>query len=97
VTITTGSAPAALQGGRSMGKLSAAERRALPASDFARPGKGKGKGGKGPGAFPIEDRGHAKAALSRAAHKGGSAEKEVRAKVARKYPGMVHAHHHPAE
>ena len=71
-----------------MAKLTAAERKKLPASDFARPGKGKGKSGKGAGAFPIEDRGHAKAALSRAAHKGGEVEKEVDAKVAKKYPGL---------
>ena len=71
-----------------MGKLTAADRKKLPPSDFARPGKGKGKNGKGAGAFPIEDRGHAKAALSRASAKGGQVEKEVKAKVAKRYPGL---------
>jgi hypothetical protein len=62
-----------------MAKLNAAERRALPASDFA----------LGKGHYPIEDRGHARAALSRISEFGSAAEKaKVRAKVQGKYPSM---------
>ena len=62
-----------------MGVLSAAQRKALPASDFALPG----------GRYPIEDQGHAMAALSRVSQFGTSAEQaRVRAAVASRYPGM---------
>ena len=40
-----------------MGKLSTAARKALPAKDFAGPGR----------SYPVEDKGHAKAAKARAA------------------------------
>lgn len=40
-----------------MGKLTTAERKKLPAKDFAGPGP----------SYPIEDKGHAKAAMARAA------------------------------
>lgn len=40
-----------------MAKLTMAERRALPKSDFAVPSKAPG-----PGSYPIEDEGHRKAA-----------------------------------
>lgn len=62
-----------------MAKLTSAERKALPSKDFVFPGKRK---------FPIEDKNHARDALSRAAHKGGEVEKRVRAAVHRKYPGI---------
>jgi hypothetical protein len=76
-----------------MAKLDAAERKALPGSDFALPGRGKGKSGKGSGSYPIPDQGHAKAALSRVAANGTPAEKAtVRRKVAAKFPGMHLAH-----
>lgn len=62
-----------------MSKLNAAERKALPASAFAVKG----------GHYPIEDKGHAKAALSRVSEFGSPKEKaEVRAKVHARYPGM---------
>lgn len=60
-----------------MAKLNAAKRNALPSSDFVLKKDRK---------FPIEDKNHAKAALSRAAHKGGAVEKKVRAAVHRRYP-----------
>lgn len=70
-------------------KLSAKQRQALPRSDFALPGKGKGPKGAGAGSYPINDPGHAKAALSRVAQHGTPAEKaEVRRKVHEKYPNM---------
>ncbi len=62
-----------------MGKLTSAERRALPARDFVFPKQRK---------YPIEDAGHARDALSRAAHKGGAVQAKVRAAVKRKYPGI---------
>lgn len=63
-----------------MARLNAATRRALPASDFAEPGK------RG---YPIEDKGHAEAALSEVSQHGTPAEKrEVRSAVHRRYPNM---------
>jgi hypothetical protein len=64
---------------RSMGKLNAASRNALPGKDFAGPGR----------SYPIEDEGHAKAALSRASEFTPPAEQaSIRKKVASKFPGM---------
>ena len=57
-------------------KLTAKARKAIPAKSFAEPGKRK---------FPIEDKSHARNALSRAAAKGGATEAKVRAAVKRKY------------
>jgi hypothetical protein len=72
-----------------MARLSAADRRALPRSDYALPGKGEGNGGKGPGSYPVPDKSHARAALSLVAQHGSPAEKKaVRAKVHAKYPTM---------
>lgn len=90
--ITTGSVPRALGGAtrrRSMAKLDAADRKKLPSKDFALPGKGKGPKGKGAGSYPIPDKNHARAALSRVSANGTPAEKaEVKRKVAAKYPAM---------
>lgn len=72
-----------------MAKLTAARRNALPAKDFALPGKGAGPKGKGSGSYPVEDKAHARAALSRVSANGTPAQKAtVRAKVARKFPDM---------
>ncbi len=69
--------------------LNAAERRALPDSDFALPGKGKGPQGKQAGSYPIPDEKHARSALSLVAQHGTAAEKAtVRAKVKKKFPGI---------
>jgi hypothetical protein len=65
-----------------MARLSAAHRRALPRSDFAVPEKAPG-----PGSYPIEDKGHAQAALGEVEAHGTTSEKRrVRSAVARKYP-----------
>ena len=73
-----------------MGKLTAAERNKMPSTSFALPGKGEGPKGKGAGAYPIEDAGHAKAALSRVAQHGTSSEKAtVKAKVKKAFPSMT--------
>ena len=62
-----------------MAKLTTAARNKIKGSSFALPGR----------RYPIEDRNHAKAALSRVSQNGSSAEKAtVRAAVARKYPGI---------
>lgn len=72
-----------------MAKLSMKSRKALPATAFALPGKGKGPGGKGAGSYPIPDKSHARNALSRVSQHGSSAEKAtVRAKVKAKFPGI---------
>lgn len=69
-----------------MAKLTTKARKALPSSSFALPGKGTGPSGKGPGSYPIPDRGHAKAALSRVSQHGTPAEKAtVRRKVKAKF------------
>lgn len=81
-------------------RLSYGQRKAMPKKDFALPGKRDG----GKGGYPIEDKAHAKAALSRVSEYGDKAEKaEVREKVHRKYPGIgeghdgghIPDHHHP--
>lgn len=62
-----------------MAKLTSRARNALPASDFALPGR----------RYPIEDRSHAANALSRVSQNGTPAEKAtVRAKVAKRYPNL---------
>lgn len=52
-----------------MARLTAAERRALPDSDFAGPGR----------TFPIEDKSHARSALSMAHNAPASAQPRIRA------------------
>ena len=59
-----------------MAKLTAAQRKALPLSDFAVPSKAPG-----PGSYPMPDKAHAANAKSRAAQFGSPA---VKAKVASK-------------
>lgn len=62
-----------------MARLTAARRKALPSKDFA----------LGKGHYPIQDKGHAKAALSEVAQHGSPAQKaRVRAAVHHKYPSM---------
>ena len=62
-----------------MAKLTAKTRNALPDSAFAGPGR----------SYPVEDPGHAKAALSRAAHNASpELEAKIKANVRRRYPNM---------
>lgn len=64
-----------------MTKLKARQRKKLPATAFAYPSKRK---------YPIHDRAHAKAALSRAASsKTSGSYAHVAAAVNRRYPGMA--------
>lgn len=70
-------------------RLTAHERQEMPSSEFALPGHGKGPKGAGAGSYPINDRNHARAALSRVSANGTPEEKaRVRAAVHRKYPDM---------
>jgi len=74
---------------KSGGRLTMKERKALPSTSFALPGKGKGPSGKGAGSYPIPDASHARNALARVSQHGSSAEKaRVRAKVHAKLPGI---------
>ena len=68
--------------------LNAAERRALPDSDFVFPGKGEGPKGKQRGAYPIPDKKHARNALAMAAaHASPEKQAKVKAAVKKKFPG----------
>ena len=62
-----------------MAKLTTKQRKSLSSKSFVFPKSRK---------FPIEDAAHARDALSRAAHKGGSVEAKVRAAVHKKYPAI---------
>ncbi len=69
----------AAHGEKASGRLTSADRHALPAKDFALPGE----------RYPIEDKSHARNALSRVSGNGTPAEKaEVRAAVHQKYPSI---------
>lgn len=71
------------------GHISAAQRRKLPSSDFALPGKGSGPEGKGSGSYPIDTPGRARSALSRGAANATPAEDAaIKRKVRAKYPEM---------
>jgi len=62
-----------------MARLTAAQRNRLPGSAFAGPHR----------SYPVNDRAHARAALSRVSQFGSSVEKKkVRAKVAKRYPSI---------
>lgn len=61
-----------------MAKLSAADRKALPAKDFAGPDR----------SFPVNDRSHAKNALARASQFHPELKAKIRAKVAKKFPDI---------
>jgi hypothetical protein len=63
-----------------MAKLSGEKRKSLPAKSFAESEKKK---------YPIEDKAHARNALSRVAQSGTPAEKaKVKAAVKKKYPSI---------
>lgn len=63
-----------------MAKMTSQQRKNLPSSAFALPGKR---------AYPINDRAHAANALARVAQNGTAAQQsQVRAAVKRKYPSI---------
>ena len=62
-----------------MAKLTSKARKAIPKADFALPGR----------RYPVEDKNHARNALSRVSGNGTPAEKAtVRAKVHSKFPDI---------
>lgn len=66
-----------------------AQREKLPSKDFALPGRGSGKGGKGPGSYPIDTKGRARSALSRAAANASPAQQAtIKRKVEAKFPSI---------
>lgn len=70
-----------------MAKLNAAQRKALPKSDFALPATRSKSGGEG--GYPIENKAHARNALARVAQHGSAPQKaEVRKRVHEKYPSI---------
>lgn len=82
---TTPGVPGMAKGGH----ITAAERHALPKSEFALPGHATGPGGKGAGSYPIDTPGRARSALSRASANASPAqESRIRAAVHRKYPDI---------
>jgi hypothetical protein len=64
-----------------MARLTARARKQISPSNFAIPSKAPG-----PGSYPIQDRTHARAALSRSS--GKPEEATVKRKVKSKYPSM---------
>jgi len=62
-----------------MAKLTTKARKAIPTENFALPGR----------RYPVEDKAHARNALSRVSQFGSSEEKaKVRSKVKSKFPGI---------
>lgn len=63
-----------------MAKLTSKERKALPTKDFAEPKERK---------YPVNDKAHARNAMSRVAQNGTPAEqKEIAEKVHKKFPSI---------
>jgi hypothetical protein len=78
-----------IEGLKSGGHITTAERKALPSGDFALPGKGTGAGGKGPGSYPIDTPARARNALARGAQHASPGElATIKRKVHAKYPGI---------
>lgn len=85
-----GRAAGSAEGLKAGGRISTAQRKALPSSDFALPGKGTGAGGKGPGSYPIDTENRARNALSRGAqHASPGQLATIKRKVKAKYPGIA--------
>lgn len=67
-----------------MAKLSAADRRALPKSDFLVPSKAPG-----PGSYPVPDAAHRRAAVGLAGmHHGKAGAAKIRGKIHKKFGNM---------
>lgn len=70
-------------------RLSYEHRKDMPKKEFAIPSDKTKSNPAGKGAYPIEDKAHARDALARVSQFGTPAEKkEVREKVERKYPSI---------
>ncbi len=71
------------------GRITYAQRKALPSSKFALPGKGEGAGGKGPGSYPIDTPARARNALARGAQHASPGElATIKRKVKARYPSI---------
>ena len=71
------------------GRLSAAERRRMPSSEFALPGHGEGPKGRGAGAYPIDTEARARNALARGAqHASPAGRATIKRRVHQRYPGI---------
>jgi len=74
---------------KSGGRITMGQRKALPSSDFALPGKGTGPSGKGPGSYPIDTENRARNALARGAqHASPGKLATIKRKVKAKYPDI---------
>lgn len=72
-----------------MAKLKMAQRKRLPSSSFALPGKGEGPSGKGAGSYPIDTPARARNALARGAqHASPAQQATIKRKVKAKYPSI---------
>jgi hypothetical protein len=70
------------------GRLTMGERKKMPSSEFALPGKGEGSSGKGAGSYPIGDEKHARLALAMD-HNASPAERAtIERKVHSRYPNI---------
>ena len=66
-----------------MAKLTAAQRRRLPKSDYAIPSKAPKSG-----SYPINDKAHARAALRLIGHASPDEQRAIRRKRAPRYPSI---------
>jgi len=67
-----------------MARLTAAQRRRLPKSDYAVPSKAPKSG-----SYPINDKAHARAALRLIGHASSDEQRAIRRKIAQKYPSIA--------
>ena len=67
-----------------MAKLTAAQRRRLPKSDYAVPSKAPKSG-----SYPINDKAHARAALRLIGHASDENQRKIRKKIAQRYPSIA--------
>ena len=66
-----------------MARLTAAQRRRLPKSDYAIPSKAPKSG-----SYPINDKAHARAALRLIGHASPDEQRAIRRKIAQRYPSI---------
>ena len=69
-----------------MANLTAAQRRAIPKSDFGVPEKAPGSG-----SFPLPDKKHARAALRLIGNASPANQTRIRSKISRLWPGIKQA------
>jgi hypothetical protein len=64
-------------------RLTAAQRRRLPKSDYAVPSKAPKSG-----SYPINDKAHARSALRLIGHASSDEQRAIRRKIAQRYPSI---------